>query len=721
MIKDYLLSALAFLFMNTAAQADNFHFGTTTNPHGRTILVDQYGVIMDGQRKMPVMGEMHYSRVPRNEWQREIRKMRAGGITILSTYVFWNHHEAVEGHWDWSGNRDLHAFLQICSQEGMLVVLRIGPFAHGEVWQGGFPKWIVSKAQAQPSEYKLRSLAPGFIAATQRLYSNIFAQASDMLWKHGGPVIGVQIENECRGPWAYYTTLKDIAVSIGFDVPLYTRTGWPRLTDKEEFGKMLPLYGDYADGFWDRSLKDMPGDYAKAFIMKTEQVSATIATETFSDSELASSTPSGQSTYPYLTCELGGGMMPSYHRRINMSGSEAFPLAVCKLGSGSNLLGYYMYHGGTNPVIPGKTMAECQDSPVTNYNDMPHVTYDFQAPLGEMGQPDNKSYHQTRWLHQFLYDWGEELAVMAVDSLSDHYATRGQFVFCNDYVRILNEQGTASVTPRNMLWQGLSISSQSVQPYAKADSCLYFIALPGQKPVMHINGKKYSPKFDRIMQVQGRNICVLSQVRARSSYVIDGSMHYASHGGILYKGDDDRVVEEYLTATEDVNVEIAKLTESKGLREVKMGRQKVAEQPSESDFGDAAIWDITLKAEAGPSIRNEHLMTMDLQPSALDDAENYFLCIEYQGDAARVYADGTLVQDNFWNGKPMLVRLSDLVRPTAQGSVCRKIELRILPLGKDYPIYLQKEQADILKAAEGDSLLKLLGVKVIRRKFDVGS
>ena len=81
-----------------------------------------------------------------------------------------------------------------------------------------------------------------------------------------------------------------------------------------------------------------------------------------------------------------------------------------------------MYHGGTNPQHPDHTMAECQASRATNYNDMPHITYDFQSPLGEMGQPNWTAFHQTRWLHQFLADWGEELSRMDVDTLSTMHA-----------------------------------------------------------------------------------------------------------------------------------------------------------------------------------------------------------------------------------------------------------------------------------------------------------
>ncbi len=57
--------------------------------------------------------------------------------------------------------------------------------------------------------------------------------------------------------------------------------------------------------------------------------------------------------------------------------------ALVKLGSGSNLQGYYMYHGGADPV-GHFTLTE---SRATGYlNDM-EINYDFQAPLGQYGQP----------------------------------------------------------------------------------------------------------------------------------------------------------------------------------------------------------------------------------------------------------------------------------------------------------------------------------------------
>jgi hypothetical protein len=687
-IKHLLLTLLVSCAATAVAQ-ETFRFGTNVNPDGVKFEVDSRGFIIGGKHVLPVMGEIHYARVPEKEWKREIQKMKAGGITIIATYVFWIHHEEEEGKWDWSGNKNLRRFIEICKEEGLPVVLRIGPFCHGEVYQGGFPVWLTDKAAADPKQYKLRSQATGFMEAARKLYNNIFTQVNGLLWKQGGPIVGVQIENECRGPWSYYMALKNLAVEAGFDTPFYTRTGWPKLNGQEEFGQMLPLYGDYADGFWDRELKDMPGDYPKAFIMKDTRLSAVIATEALGknqDTEMSTR----DLAYPYLTCELGGGMMPSYHRRINMSGKEVKPLAICKLGSGSNLPGYYMYHGGTNPYNPKHTMAETQATKVTNYNDMPHMTYDFQAPLGEMGQPNWTAWHESRLLHQFLADWGDKLSLMEVDTLNEHYARRGCFEFYNDYVKIHNEGGTSYITPRN--WHLSTVDSQlstcidwaTVEPFCQADGILYFIAIDGKKPQLCINGKVITAKLNKPFTERGTTFCVLSREKAWTAYKIDGKLYYSN--GILYKNGDRIIEETWKALPTPVNYVLTK--ENGGLRNVEMGSQKVAAQPIESDFDKAAVWNII-----GLSGLNEHL--------------DLYLEIAYRGDVARIYADGQLVEDNFWNGKPMLVRLSDLVG--------KKVELRILPLGKDYPIYLQKEQRAELDKASNGVLLSLDGIKVIER------
>jgi hypothetical protein len=105
-------------------------------------------------------------------------------------------------------------------------------------------------------------------------------------------------------------------------------------------------------------------------------------------------------------------MATAYHRRPFIYADDTYAMAVVKLGSGSNLLGYYMYHGGTNPEsTTGITLNETQRTLGTANNDLPVKNYDFQCPLGEFGQK-NRSYYRLRPLHLFLSDYGDVLAPM---------------------------------------------------------------------------------------------------------------------------------------------------------------------------------------------------------------------------------------------------------------------------------------------------------------------
>ncbi len=421
----------------------DFKMGTSRRPDGRVLTADSRSLLLDGRPWMPVMGEFHFARYPAAEWRGELLKMKAGGIDIVSTYVFWIHHEEIQGTWDWSGQRDLHQFLEAARDAGLSVIVRCGPWCHGEVRNGGIPEWAV-----QRTDWKLRSTDPKFLEAVRALYSQIAAQARGELWKDGGPVVGIQVDNEFRGPAEYLLALKKIAREAGLDVPLYTRTGWPELTTPMPAGEILPLYGVYAEGFWDREVTAMPGNYWQGFRFAGLRTDAAIATEMLGRREAKDA--SDVANYPYLTCEIGGGMMSSYHRRILVDPRDIRATTLVKIGSGSTLPGYYMYHGGINPDGKQTTLMEAQDTLSTNYNDLPVKNYDFQAPLGAFGQ-ERPSYHQQRELHLFLRDFGDRLAVMptTLPAVRPHGATdrttlrwavrsdgRSGYIFINNYERL---------------------------------------------------------------------------------------------------------------------------------------------------------------------------------------------------------------------------------------------------------------------------------------------
>ena len=188
--------------------------GSNVAPNGDRIEVTSKCLRLNGKAIIPLMGEMHYSRIPRGEWAASLKTMKDGGISIVSTYVFWNHHEWKEGEYDFSGNRDLSAFLEEVHKAGMWAVVRIGPWAHGECREGGFPDWLIDKFKGNDGKWKkrLRSCDRQFLSEVEKFWTRLFPEVKSHLWKNGGPVIGVQLENESRGPWPYYQALKALAV-----------------------------------------------------------------------------------------------------------------------------------------------------------------------------------------------------------------------------------------------------------------------------------------------------------------------------------------------------------------------------------------------------------------------------------------------------------------------------------------------------------------------------
>ena len=82
-------------------------------------------LMCDGAPILPVMGEFHFSRYPKEEWESALYNMKCGGIEIVATYVFWIHHEEAKDEWNFEGNRCLRDFLACCERAGMKVWLPI--------------------------------------------------------------------------------------------------------------------------------------------------------------------------------------------------------------------------------------------------------------------------------------------------------------------------------------------------------------------------------------------------------------------------------------------------------------------------------------------------------------------------------------------------------------------------------------------------------------------
>ncbi len=406
--------------------------------NGHILSANTRYLTLDGKPWFPVMGEFHFSRYPDAGWEQEILRMKANGIQIVSTYIFWIHHEEIEGQFDWTGQRDLRLFVQLCAKHGMYVWIRVGPWDHGEARNGGLPDWLLRKTPTRQDD-------PLYLEYVRRFYGEIGAQLKGLFWKDSGPVIGVQLENEYAATGAgkgaeHILSLLRLAREGGLDAPFYSVTAWDAAVIPPR--GVLPVFGGYADGFWWRSVGELPPN-PNYFFTK-------IRCEENVGEDLRSKHPeidALRSGYPYLTAEMGAGMESSYHRRPLISVDDTAAMEVVKLGSGVTMYGYYMFHGGANPE--GKT-TDLQETQATGYpNDLPIKSYEFQAPLGEFGE-ENQSFRVLKAFHLFLEDFGAELAPMTPyfpeqmpeskhDIETPRVAVRAKdsagFIFINNYER----------------------------------------------------------------------------------------------------------------------------------------------------------------------------------------------------------------------------------------------------------------------------------------------
>ena len=412
-MKRALLLLLIFLIYDKTIAQNNYVFDAThvpddvrsghlkmghPGPAGKEIRINSQYLSVGGKPVVPVMGELHYSRIPRAQWKDVILKTKACGVNIIACYVIWIHHEEEEGKFDWAGNKDLRAFIELCQRYGLLVYPRIGPWVHAEVRNGGTPDWLLAK-----DGMKERSTQPLFKKYAEEWYRQVALQLEGLLYKNGGPVIGIQLDNEYghgKAGEPYIMWLKATARKYGIDVPMYTVTGWGNGSVPPN--EVVPLWGAYPDEPWANHLLNITDcqNYQFTAYRDNENIGNEVkqTKEHYFDLH----------AYPYFTCEMGLGIENTEHRRLQINRIDGLGLAMAKLGSGSNLLGYYMFAGGSNPRGRLSSLEENKES--GSYNTNPVISYDFQAAIRENGEL-NGSYREVKKLHYFLNEFGGQLAI----------------------------------------------------------------------------------------------------------------------------------------------------------------------------------------------------------------------------------------------------------------------------------------------------------------------
>ena len=618
------------------------------NPKGEEINVTSRYFTRNGKPWIGVMGEFHFSRYSRENWHRELAKMKAGGITIVSTYLFWIYHEEIEGKMDFGGDNDIRAFIEECKDVGLDVVIRIGPWAHGECRNGAFPDWLLKK------DYKLRDNNEEYLAVVKKWYQSIYNEVKGLFYKDGGNIIAVQIENEFVDNAEHLAKLKEIAVECGFIAPIYTVTGWNSASGaKIPVDEVVPVFGGYCEAPWENHMNRLsPSPHYFFNRMRNDSAIGTdLIAKTQSDGWQLP-----YERYPFATCELGGGIEVTHHRRPIIKPMDIYAVSLVKLGDGNNLVGYYMYHGGTNKIGELSTFNETK---ATCYpNDYPILSNDFQAPLSEYGEV-REQYGLLNMLHMFVNDFGEEFAPMiAVDSANSVAAddtnslrygmrTNGKsgFVFVNHYQRLteladienavisagnveftpIDVKGEVSFfMPFNMKMGDSVLEYATAQPLCKCDDTYFFAEIPNIKAEY-----KFSKGSANIVTVPFENAKYMRKLNG-TVYIGGGCNLYEENGQIHSVEDGEYICQKWNGS----EFETLKIGQSAKQSNVEI--TGVENAPFEPKYKE----ELCIGGERELTWKKINV-----------DGGYGFAEIDYVGDVAQIYADGELVADDYYYGK----------------------------------------------------------------------
>ncbi|MEV5025445.1 beta-galactosidase [Paenibacillus sp. LPE1-1-1.1] len=334
--------------------ADNARQGIQLRYDAKSFIIGEKRVFLN-------IASIHYFRMPRQEWREVLVKAKLAGMNCIDTYFAWNVHEPEEGKWDFSGDNDCGAFLDLCSELGLWVIARPGPFICAEWDFGGFPYWLKNKKNIQ-----FRTDNETYLRYVYRYFDQIVPIIRSRQMTKDGTVILVQVENEYgylaedASGLSYMKGLRDGLLDRGIDVPLITCEG----------GLEGTIEGA---NFWSGA----DSHYGK--LMRKQPDVPKLVTEFWTGWFEHWGAPAATQKTPDL-----------YEKRMMES-----------IRAGFDGISHYMFFGGTNfGGYGGRTVGSSDIYMVTSY--------DYDAPLSEYGRVTAK-YRMAKKVSLFTLALGQFL------------------------------------------------------------------------------------------------------------------------------------------------------------------------------------------------------------------------------------------------------------------------------------------------------------------------
>lgn len=178
---------------------------------------------LDGQPFRLIGGALHYARVPKATWRDRLTKLIDLGCNTVETYGFWNAHEPYPGRFVFEGMLDVVSFVELAGSMGLHVIYRPGPYCCAEWDMGGLPWWLLNEPGMA-----IRCTNESYLKAVEAYWSELMPRLAPLQHGRGGPIVGMQIENEYGyfgNDRTYLAWLRDLLRRLDIDCLLFTSDG----------------------------------------------------------------------------------------------------------------------------------------------------------------------------------------------------------------------------------------------------------------------------------------------------------------------------------------------------------------------------------------------------------------------------------------------------------------------------------------------------------------
>ncbi|MEG1729667.1 MAG: beta-galactosidase [Bacteroidaceae bacterium] len=297
-------------------------------------------------------GEMHYARIPHQYWRHRFQMMKGMGLNTVATYVFWNIHEQEPGKWNFKGDYNLAEYIKTAGEEGLMVILRPGPYVCAEWEFGGYPWWLQNIKGME-----IRRDNPEFLKRTKIYIDRLYKEVGALQSTKGGPIIMVQCENEFG---SYVAQRPDISLEE------HKRYNAKIKQQLEEAGFTVPMFT--SDGSWLFKGGATPGALPTANgESNIENLKKTV--NEYHDGK-----------GPYMVAEFYPGWLIHWAEPFPQIGASGIARQTENFLKKEVSFNFYMVHGGTNF---GFTSGANYDKKRDIQPDL--TSYDYDSPISEAG------------------------------------------------------------------------------------------------------------------------------------------------------------------------------------------------------------------------------------------------------------------------------------------------------------------------------------------------